>query len=65
LQGLATREATNPQFAFIKPTHSLFGFFTSLCDAYSHVTMPEKGERASAGGLPVQAAFRRLPSATA
>lgn len=37
------REATNPQFSFIKPTHSLFGFFTSLCDAYSNVTMPERG----------------------
>jgi hypothetical protein len=30
-------------FNFLKPTHSLFGFFTSLCDAYSRVLMPEKG----------------------
>lgn len=41
--GLAGREHNNNMFNFLKPTHSLFGFFTSLCDAYSRVLMPEKG----------------------
>ncbi len=41
--GLAGREHANSMFNFLKPTHSLFGFFTSLCDAYSRVLMPEKG----------------------
>lgn len=35
-----------PQFNFLKPTHSLFGFFTALCDAYSRVLMPPKELRA-------------------
>lgn len=43
LTGLAAREAGNPAFNFLKPTHSLFGFFTALCDAYSKVLMPPKG----------------------
>jgi len=42
LTGLAGREAGNPHFNFLKPTHSLFGFFTALCDAYSRVLMPPK-----------------------
>ena len=41
--GLAGKEHSNPQFMFLKPTHSMFGFFTSLCDAYSRVLMPDKG----------------------
>jgi splicing factor 3A subunit 1 len=40
---LASKEYANPQFYFLKPTHSMFGFFTALCDAYSRVLMPEKG----------------------
>ena len=43
--GLAERERTNPQFSFLKETHSLFGFFTSLCDAYSSTLMPPKDLR--------------------
>lgn len=43
--GLAERERTNPQFSFLKETHSLFGFFTSLCDAYSSALMPPKDLR--------------------
>ena len=31
-----------PQFYFLKPTHSMFGFFTALADAYSAVMMPPK-----------------------
>lgn len=45
LVGLSSREHTNPQFNFLKPTHSLFSFFTSLADAYSRVMMPDKGLR--------------------
>jgi splicing factor 3A subunit 1 len=40
---LLTLDAT--QFNFLKPTHSLFSFFTSLCDAYSRVLMPPKGTK--------------------
>ncbi|BDA49786.1 Splicing factor 3A subunit 1 [Coccomyxa sp. Obi] len=43
LTGLAAKEHGNPAFNFLKPTHSLFGFFTALCDAYSKVLMPPKG----------------------
>ena len=42
LTGLASREHGNAHFHFLKPTHSLFGFFTALCDAYSRVLMPPK-----------------------
>ena len=34
LTGIANREARNPQFDFLKPTHHLFSYFTSLVDAY-------------------------------
>lgn len=43
--GLAQREAANPAFFFLKPTHSMFGLFTRLADAYSAVLMPDKGLR--------------------
>ncbi len=43
MRGVVDREHANPQFNFLKPTHSLFGFFTNLCDAYSRVLMPPKG----------------------
>ncbi|GER46208.1 Swap (Suppressor-of-White-APricot)/surpdomain-containing protein [Striga asiatica] len=43
LTGLTSRESTNPQFHFMRPTHSMFMFFTSLADAYSKVLMPPKG----------------------
>ncbi|KAL5723011.1 hypothetical protein ACHQM5_006459 [Ranunculus cassubicifolius] len=33
----------NPQFNFLRPTHSMFMFFTALTDAYSKVLMPPKG----------------------
>lgn len=42
LTGLASREHANPQFNFLKPTHSMFSFFTALCDSYSKVLMPSK-----------------------
>uniref|UniRef100_A0A2P2MQK5 Uncharacterized protein MANES_04G066600 n=1 Tax=Rhizophora mucronata TaxID=61149 RepID=A0A2P2MQK5_RHIMU len=43
LTGLTNREMNNPQFHFLKPTHSMFTFFTGLADAYSKVLMPQKG----------------------
>ncbi|KAE9611734.1 hypothetical protein Lal_00011848 [Lupinus albus] len=43
LTGLTSREVNNPQFHFLKPTHSMFTFFTFLADAYSKVLMPPKG----------------------
>ncbi|CAM8892247.1 unnamed protein product [Rhodiola kirilowii] len=42
LTGLTSREINNPQFHFLKPTHSMFMFFTALADAYSKVLMPPK-----------------------
>lgn len=42
LSGLSSREMTNPQFNFLRPTHSMFTFFTELADAYSKVLMPPK-----------------------
>ncbi|WCJ34077.1 SWAP (Suppressor-of-White-APricot)/surp domain-containing protein [Euphorbia peplus] len=43
LTGLTNREMNNSQFHFLKPTHSMFTFFTGLADAYSKVLMPPKG----------------------
>ncbi|CAL9215002.1 unnamed protein product [Arabidopsis halleri] len=42
LRGLMSREMNNTQFQFMKPTHSMFTFFTSLVDAYSEVLMPPR-----------------------
>jgi hypothetical protein len=39
---LVAREQGNPTFHFLKPTHSLFGYFKDLCDAYSRTLMPNK-----------------------
>ncbi|PKA47292.1 putative splicing factor 3A subunit 1 [Apostasia shenzhenica] len=43
LTSLTSREISNSQFHFLKPTHSMFTFFTALADAYSKVLMPPKG----------------------
>ena len=40
LLGLAKREQRNPQFDFLKPTHMLFSYFTTLVDAYAKVLQP-------------------------
>ncbi|ESQ35345.1 hypothetical protein EUTSA_v10006856mg [Eutrema salsugineum] len=40
LNGLQSRENNNPQFHFMKPTHSMFPFFTTLVDAYFDVLKP-------------------------
>jgi splicing factor 3A subunit 1 len=42
LQALAAREARNYQFEFLKPTHSLFGYFNRLVDQYTKVLLPSK-----------------------
>lgn len=44
LIGLTQRESRNPQFDFLKPTHALFGYFTSLVDAYTKCLMPNRDE---------------------
>lgn len=44
LIGLTQRESRNPQFDFLKPTHALFGYFTSLVDAYTKCLMPNREE---------------------
>jgi splicing factor 3A subunit 1 len=41
LSQLAAREARNPSFEFLKPTNALFGYFTSLVDAYTKVLKPQ------------------------
>jgi len=42
LIALTEREKQNPQFDFLKPTHSLFSYFTNLVDAYSKCINPSK-----------------------
>lgn len=37
LEGLSQRENQNPQFDFIKPSHHLFHYFTTLVDSYTRV----------------------------
>lgn len=37
LIALTEREKNNPQFEFLKPTHSMFPYFTSLIDSYSRI----------------------------
>jgi splicing factor 3A subunit 1 len=33
------REARNPQFDFLKPTHPLFTYFTQLVESYMNVVL--------------------------
>ena len=42
LTGLANRESKNPMFDFLRPTHFLFSYFTSLVDAYSKCLAPNE-----------------------
>lgn len=42
LAALATREARNYQFEFLRPTHSLFSHFNRLVDQYSKILHPSK-----------------------
>ncbi|XP_037416627.1 probable splicing factor 3A subunit 1 [Triticum dicoccoides] len=43
LTSLAHRESTNSQFNFIRPTHSMFPFFTMFADVYTRVLSPDEG----------------------
>jgi splicing factor 3A subunit 1 len=40
LKGLITKEQRNPQFDFLRPTHMLFTYFTSLVDSYTLILHP-------------------------
>ncbi|CAM9592740.1 unnamed protein product [Pylaiella littoralis] len=46
LSELAKRESRNEQFQFLKHTHALFSYFTSLVDAYTKVLQPTAAQRA-------------------
>jgi splicing factor 3A subunit 1 len=56
LANLSAREGRNYQFDFLRPTHSLFGYFNRLVDQYATVLSPGKEvleqltERAQDGG---------------
>ena len=39
--GISDRESSNPQFSFLKPTHALFSYFTSLVESYSRCLLPK------------------------
>ncbi|CAL1704136.1 unnamed protein product [Somion occarium] len=42
LASLSQREGRNYQFDFLRPNHSLFGYFNRLVDQYSKVLLPSK-----------------------
>ena len=42
LASLSTREGHNPQFEFLRPTHSLFGYFNQLVEQYRKIIYPPK-----------------------
>lgn len=42
LASLSAREGRNFQFDFLRPTHSLFGYFNRLVEQYSKVLLPSK-----------------------
>ena len=42
LAALSAREGRNYQFDFLRPTHSLFGYFNRLVDQYSKVLLPAR-----------------------
>ena len=42
LAALSQREGRNYQFDFLRPTHSLFGYFNRLVDQYSKILHPQK-----------------------
>lgn len=43
LTDLAAARVREAEFNFLKPTHSMFTFFTALCDAYSRTLMMPAG----------------------
>lgn len=42
LANLSAREGRNYQFDFLRPTHSLFGYFNRLVEQYTKVLHPNK-----------------------
>lgn len=42
LSALSSREGHNYQFEFLRPNHSLFGYFNRLVDQYTRVLHPDK-----------------------
>ena len=42
LASLSTREGRNYQFDFLRPTHSLFGYFNRLVEQYTKIIQPDK-----------------------
>ncbi|KAH8107210.1 Pre-mRNA splicing factor PRP21 like protein-domain-containing protein [Cristinia sonorae] len=42
LAALSSREGRNYQFDFLRPTHSLFGYFNRLVEQYTKVILPSK-----------------------
>ncbi|KZT65441.1 hypothetical protein DAEQUDRAFT_676757 [Daedalea quercina L-15889] len=42
LASLSAKEGRNYQFDFLRPTHSLFGYFNRLVEQYSKVLLPSK-----------------------
>jgi len=42
LASLSAREGRNYQFDFLRPNHSLFGYFNQLVEQYSKVINPNK-----------------------
>jgi splicing factor 3A subunit 1 len=42
IAALSAREGRNYQFDFLRPTHSLFGYFNRLVEQYSKVLMPTR-----------------------
>lgn len=44
LSALAHRELRNPQFDFLKPTHMLFSYFTTLVDTYAKILNPDNAK---------------------
>jgi len=56
LASLSAREGRNYQFDFLRPTHSLFGYFNRLVEQYTKILHPSKEmldtlkERTQSGG---------------
>jgi splicing factor 3A subunit 1 len=42
LASLSGREGRNYQFDFLRPTHSLFGYFNRLVEQYTKIIQPNK-----------------------
>ena len=42
LAALSTNEGRNYQFDFLRPTHSLFGYFNRLVEQYTKILHPDK-----------------------